>query len=466
MRLFGTSGIRGIYLKDLKPDLFLELGLALATYLGNKGRVLIGGDCRVTTQLFKYSLAVGLMSGGVDTYDAGFIPLPVLAYGIVKHGFAAGAYVTASHNPPEYNGVKVFNSNGLELRSDEEVIIEEYIAKHNFKYVDWTLVGRYDVLAGLNDDYINELSRRLTPRRCAKRIKVLLDTANCVTSLTTPKILNNLGAHVVSINSDVDGRFPGREPEPRPDILERYIPVARALGVDVFLAHDGDGDRLAVIDPTLGFIKQDRIIALIFKYRLMEVGGGDVVISVDCGNAVKEVVEKFGGRVIVGRLGKIHEELIKYNAVLAAEPWKLIDPSWGLWIDSIYQASLIVKIMMEEGMSLRELMADIPDYPQARYSIRVPNELKLELYNYLREYLEVSAPKAANILRVDGLRVDYEDSSWILIRPSGTEAKVRIYSEGRNIKRVEEMINDVLRVSKEFLSSKGLKLVYDGALIP
>lgn len=466
MKLFGTSGIRGVYLKEITPDLMYKLGLALSTFLGNKGNIIIGGDCRLSTQVLKLSLVTGLMAGGITVFDAGLIPIPVLAYGIVKYGCIGGIYVTASHNPPEYNGVKVFNAKGLELRSSDEEYLEELIESSSFKYVDWSSLGSYLILSGLNEEYLEELSSRLMPSEVRRRVKVLLDTANCATSITTPKLLSNLGAHVISINSNIDGRFPGREPEPRPDVLEHYIPAARSLNVDIYLAHDGDGDRLAIIDPVDGFVKQDRVIALMFKYKLIKEGGGYVVASIDCGNAVREVVEKYGGKLIISKLGKIHEALIEHNALMAAEPWKLIDPSWGLWIDSIYQAGLVVKMMIEEGKSINELLRDIPNYPQARYSIKVPSNLKMEVYEHLRNCIESKAPNTARILGIDGLRVDYDDSSWILIRPSGTEAKVRIYAEGKDIRRVKELADDVIRICRDYLKSRGMELELDGALIP
>lgn len=465
MKIFGTSGIRGIYPNEVTPELMLKLGLTLAYYLGNKGDFLVGGDCRLTTQVLKMALTSGLIAGGVNVFDSGLIPLPVLTYGIVKYSLSGGAYVTASHNPPEHNGVKIFDCRGLELSSEDEEVIEGLISEGKFNYVSWSSVGRYSELSGVIDDYLDDLSSRLIPKEFRRRVRVIVDTANCVASLVTPKLLTNLGCEVITLNSSIDGRFPGREPEPRPDVLQPYLRAVKELNVDLFLAHDGDGDRLAVIEPSEGFIKQDRLIALMFKYKLME-RSGKVVASVDCGNAVKEVVSRFNGELIISKLGKIHETLIRSNALIAAEPWKLIDPSWGYWIDSIYQAGLIVKIMVEEGKTLRELLSDIPNYPQARYSIKVPQEVKLGLYQHLRDYLISNLPSNAEVLSIDGLRVDYEDSSWVLVRPSGTEAKVRIYAEARDLSRLKEVVSNLLNVCREYLKVRGIELSFDGALIP
>lgn len=465
MGLFGTSGIRGIYGREITPESALRLGLAISSYLRSKGKVLLGGDCRLTTHVLKLSLASGLTSGGVNVLDAGMIPLPVLTYGVVRNSLSGGIYVTASHNPPEYNGIKIFDSNGVELRSEDEMILEEIIERGLHSYVDWQAVGSYVMFEGLVDDYINDLVAKLMPRRVVKKVRVVVDAANCVTSLVTPKVLTRFGSYVQTLNSNVDGRFPGREPEPRPDVLSPYLSVVRELGGDIFLAHDGDGDRLAVIDPSEGFVKQDRLIALMFKYRLIE-SAGKVVASVDCGNAVKEVVDRYGGELIISKLGRIHEALIKHKAIIAAEPWKLIEPSWGYWIDSIYQAGLIVKIMMEEGKNLKQLMEDIPNFPQARYSIKVAGDLKLGLYEHLRSYLEGISANKEGVIDIDGYRVNYLDRSWILIRPSGTEPKVRIYCEARTVDRLKELTERILSKSKEYLNSKGLKLEVDGMLIP
>ena len=352
------------------------------------------------------------------------------------------------------------------LVSDEEKV-EEILRKRSWELADWDSVGTYDVVGGAVSKYLEELSDKLSPVKKKRTAKVIIDSANGATSLATPKLLKNLGAEVISINSNIDGGFPGRQPEPRPDVLEPFIPVARDLGADVYLAHDGDGDRLAVVDPRTGFIKQDKVIALAAKYRL-SLGGGKVVVSIDCGNAVREVVESLGGELVIVRLGKVHEGLTHYSdAVIAAEPWKLIDPSWGPWVDGIYQAGLIVKLMMEEGKDINSLMSDIPDYPQARYSIRVPEEHKEGLYEALKEFLLSKAPESAEVLTIDGVRVNYEDKSWVLVRMSGTEPKVRIYGEALTVKQLEEIISGLIHKAREYFKLRGIgELEFEGRLIP
>ena len=465
-RLFGTAGIRGRYLEEVTPELAYNVGLAVATYV-NGGSVAVGGDGRLTTPLLKLAVSVGLMTAGADVVDVGLVPLPTLAWYVNRHKRNAGVYVTASHNPPTDNGIKVFRSDGMEFLISDEEKIEEIVSRKAWRLADWDSVGTYEVAGEVISKYLEELSNTLAPKEMRRVPKVLVDTANGAASLATPKLLKNLGADVVTINSNIDGRFPGRYPEPRPDVLEPFIPVAKELGADAYLAHDGDGDRLAVVDPKAGFIKQDRLIALIAKYKLSSVRG-KVVVSVDCGNAVKDIVESMGGELAIVKLGKVHEGLARHgNAVIAAEPWKLIDPSWGAWIDGVYQAGLLVKLMMEEGKDIHALISEVPNYPQARYSIRVPKEHKEGLYSALREYLLSQAPESAEVLTIDGVRINYEDKSWILVRMSGTEPKVRIYGEALAVKKLERMVNELLSRAIEYLRSKGVREPeIEGKIIP
>ncbi len=465
-RLFGTAGIRGRYLKKVSPELAYKVGASLATYLkGNK--IVIGGDGRLTTPLLRLAAGVGSMTSGSNVIDIGLVPLPVLAWSIIKYDGDGGIYVTASHNPPTDNGLKVFNKEGMEFTEAMEIDLETLIFSGGWRTSDWDSVGKREEVLNAVEEYLNQLYSVVKPSLIKLKPKVLVDTANGAPSLATPLILKSMGAEVVSLNSNVDGRFPGRLPEPRPDVLEPFIPVAKSLGTHVFFAQDGDGDRLAVIDPKDGFIKQDRIIALIAKHKLEE-KKGTVIVSIDCGNAVRDVVSDLGGKLAVVKLGKTHEGILRFNdALIAAEPWKLIDPSWGKWIDGIYQAALITKLMMETGKTIGELMSEIPNYPQARYSIATGESLKESIYEVLVNELKGLMKGKEKVLEIDGFRVDFADNSWILIRKSGTEPKVRIYGEAKSVKKLEEIIKSLIGKAVNYARSKGYEEIeVEGKIIP
>ncbi|MFN3268377.1 MAG: phosphoglucosamine mutase [Zestosphaera sp.] len=464
-RLFGTAGVRGRYLKEVSPKIFLYLSATIATYLKARKSV-VGGDARLTTPLLKSSVVAGLLASGSDVIDVGLVPLPVLAWSAKYLRSDLGIYVTASHNPPQDNGLKAFYGTGMEILEEDELRIEELYHNRRWFLVDWDAVGTYTSTT-IIEEYIEELLGKLGTESKMSRIRVLIDTANGAASLVTPKVLTELGAHVFTLNSNVDGRFPGRHPEPRPDILEPLLPIARELGVDVFLAHDGDGDRLAVLSPTKGFVKQDRIIALLAKEILSE-RRGTVVVSIDVGNAVKDVVEAAGGKLAITKLGATHTGILKYSdTVMTAEPWKFVDPGWGAWVDGVYQAAFITKLMIERNSNIDALLKDIPDYPQARISIEVPKELKEEVYENLKTKLLEWRTPDSEILTIDGLRVNYTDKSWLLVRKSGTEPKIRIYGESTTYDNLKKRINELIIEANKTLKKHNLKEAkVDGKIIP
>lgn len=455
-RLFGTAGIRGSYPEEVGPELAYGLGASVA-WVRRAGLIVVGGDGRLTTPILKAMASAGAMAVGADVVDAGLVPMPALPWAVVRLGADAGVYITASHNPPTDNGVKIFRPDGAEFTRAEESEVEEAYFSRSWEPAPWDRVGRLLSGGDLLTQYVEEVADAAEPDVVRGVPKVVVDTANGAASLATPRVLKDIGAEVFSFNSNVDGRFPGRYPEPRADVLEPLLPAARALGADVFLAHDGDGDRLAVLDPAKGFVKQDRIIALLARWKLGE-RGGTVVVSIDVGRAVRDVVESMGGELRVVRLGKLHEGLLEApDAVMAAEPWKFIDPSWGKWIDGVYQAAAIVRMMAEEGKTIGELLADIPDYPQARVSVRVPKAVRDAVYEAVAEGLKASAPEGAEVTTIDGVRVDYPDGSWILVRKSGTEPKIRIYGEAPTLERLERAVEALKREIISLAKERGVR---------
>jgi len=446
-RLFGTAGIRGRYPDKVSPILAYRLGLAVAAYTGFKGRGIVGHDARVTSPTLSRMVAAGLMAGGLDALYVGLVPTPITAYASRSLGGNAGVMVTASHNPPEDNGFKVFQSTGMEYTEDMERELEGLVDEWERLQVEWSRVGRFVDASEVSEEYVAELVSKLSPPAPRHRVRVMVDCANGAASRFTPRILRMIGVSVASLNCHEDGYFPGRYPEPRPDVVEPLLRLAEQDGSWLLLAHDGDADRLAVAEPGKGFVKQDRLIAL---YAEMKLSGrkGSVVVSVDVGRAVEDVVERMGGRIIRAKLGKTHERLLDAgDALLAAEPWKLIDPEWGLWVDGIYQAALLSSLLASKGRRLSELMSGIPDYPSVRLSYRVgSDEAKEEVFKTAAERLEEELRPNAGVLRLDGIRIEFEDRSWILFRKSGTEPKLRIYAEAPSEARLRELVEKAERI--------------------
>jgi len=454
---FGTSGIRGPYPDVVDPKLAFRLGLALAKLAGGRGYVNVGRDTRKTSALLALSLSSGAMAGGANVRDVGLVPTPVLAYSVKELKAKYGAMVTASHNPPSDNGVKLFDWRGMELTRREEEKVEEELAKPE-ELASWSEVGSYEEYGAVGARYVDDLLEFLEAKRRAS-VTVLVDCANGVSSQYTPAALRELGARVVTVNCNFDPLFSGRHPEPRQDVLECYRPVLADLGARALFAHDGDADRLSVLTPRRGFVRQDYVIALFARWKLSE-RRGDVVVSVDVGNSVKEVVEELGGRIVRAKLGKVHEKLEETpSAVLAAEPWKLIDPSWGPWPDGIYQAAALAAKMLEEGGDLDKLLDEIPSYYWSRGSVPVGEELKLAVFEEAKKaLLSKLGGRASSTLEVDGLRLDFDDGSWLLVRPSGTESKIRFYAEASTKERLDELVREAVSSVAEAARKLGAKL--------
>ncbi|MCE4621380.1 MAG: phosphoglucomutase [Desulfurococcales archaeon] len=461
-RLFGTAGIRGRYLEKITPELAYRIGLSVAAYVGGWGSGTVGHDVRTTGPLLAQLAAAGMMAGGLDAIYLGLVPTPVLAYSVPHTRSRAGIIVTASHNPPPDNGLKVFDSDGMEYTRGMEEELEKLLKEDSKKlHASWDRVGRLVQGTEVLEEYVRDLISLMRPQTLRRIPKIAVDCANGAGSWVTPRILREIGARVVSLNCHPDGFFPGRFPEPRPDVMREYMDSVKDLEVEALLAHDGDADRLALIIPGKGFVKQDLLIALFAAEKLRD-RKGSIIVSIDVGREVEEVVEELGGRIIRAKLGKTHEKLRESpGSLMAAEPWKLIDPSWGPWVDAIYQAAWLVKITIEEGRPIYNLIEKLPFYPSARVSIKLySDEDKDRLFSaIMEEVVPVITKDAESITEIDGVRVDYADKSWILLRPSGTEAKLRVYIQALTVARLKDRLTNVMSMLRELADRMGVRIL-------
>jgi len=447
LQLFGTSGIRGS-LRKVTPQLLMGFGLSLATFLENKGEVVVGSDARMSSEALKNALSSGLMSGGCTVADLGLVPLPCLAYTTRKRESKAGVIITGSHNPPQDNGLKCYDGRGIEYTPREEEVLEDLISNEKYKPVDWEKVGNRSQVSNANEEYVEAILRQVA--KVERRIEVLVDCANGTASNVTPIILSKMGCKVVTINASIDGTFPGRLPEPSPENLRNTCRLVREIGADIGIAHDGDADRLAVIDDKGRYVTNDSVLALFAKLLLERHGGGHVVTSIDTSFRIDQVVEKAGGTLERTRLGKTHvilKEKLNADIVLCCEPWKIIDTHWGYWGDAIYATAQLIKLLDESEGSTSELFKEIPDYPQKRIYLPCPDSLKQPTIAVIQQKLS-EEKGVASIWTYDGIRVNYEDNSWVLIRPSGTEPKVRIYCEGVTTKRLNQLSKQSISLVK------------------
>jgi phosphoglucosamine mutase len=421
--------------------LALDLARALSTTLANEGQVLVGSDCRTTSAELRATLLGGLLGGGINALDAGLLPTPVLAFGIQAVAAEAGIMVTASHNPPEDNGMKCYSYEGREYTPDEEEILERLIGKGQFTDVPWDRMGTLQKAPNIIDAYDDRLLGGM--KTFQRRLKVVVDCANGMTYNVTPLILSQMGCEVISLNAQPDGRFPGRLGEPSPANLVTTCEFVRSVRADLGIAHDADGDRLAVIDEKGRYVNNDTVLAFFARLLLQENGPGRIVTSADTSSRIDKVVGSVGGTVERTRLGKTHVLLTQEDRAsirLCCEPWKIIDPAWGFWGDAIYAACKVVQALDCSKGAASALFRGIPDYPQERFFFRCPDELKDAAMMKVSQAM-TSKTEARDISTLDGVRVNFKDDSWTLIRKSGTEPKIRVYCEGRSPKRLRQLVS-------------------------
>ncbi len=444
-KLFGTAGIRGKYLDFVTPHLASKLGFALGHFLKNKGSVAIGYDSRTTRDVLFDAFASALLSSGINVYDLGEVPVTVVGFASL-FSYDASVMITASHNPPEYNGFK-FYRNGREFLRSEESDIEKF-TNQSPSYVKWNFVGSYHK-KDLSIEYMNYLIKFIRNNR--EKLRIAVDCVNGATSRYTPYLLTKLGHTVVSINAQSDGYFPAHLAEPSERNLEDTINIVKELDVDFAIAHDGDGDRIAVITSDGTFINTSRIIALMSSYELSKTKSNLVITTIDTSYAIDFIVSKHNAEVIRTRLGGLVNEIVNQpdkSVAFASEPWKPIFPYLGLWIDGIFGALRLTEMISNSDKSLNELLLEIPNYPMVRKNFYCSEESKDLIFKYISEHLPFVFKEKSSVDLFDGIRINMSNGSWVLIRKSGTEPKIRLYAEASNSSELNSIVSKTENIIK------------------
>ncbi|MDI3475826.1 MAG: phosphoglucosamine mutase [Thermococcaceae archaeon] len=445
-KYFGTSGIREIFNEKLTPDLALSVGKALGTYLDG-GTVVIGKDTRTSGDVIKSAVISGLLSTGVDVIDIGMAPTPLTGFAIKLYGADAGVTITASHNPPEYNGIKVWQANGMAYTPEMEIELEAIMDSGNFKKAPWNEIGTLR-RADPREEYINEALKFV---KLENSYTVVLDSGNGAGSIVSPYLQREMGNRVISLNSHPSGFFV-RELEPNAKSLSALAKTVKAMKADVGIAHDGDADRIGVVDDEGNFVEYEVMLSLISGYMLRKFGKGKIVTTVDAGFALDDYVKPLGGEVIRTRVGDVAvaEELARYGGIFGGEPsgtW--IISQWNLTPDGIFAGALVLEMIDRLG-PISELAKEVPRYVTLRAKIPCPNEKKAKAMEIIaREALKTFDYEG--LIDIDGIRIENSDW-WILFRPSGTEPIMRITLEAHTEEKAKELMEKAKRLVKKAIS--------------
>ncbi|WP_254534821.1 phosphomannomutase [Halomarina litorea] len=447
MDLFGTAGIRGDARTRVTPELALAVGRAAGA---DATELVVGRDGRETGAALVAAVEAGAESAGATVRRVGVVPTPTLAF--ASRG-RRGIQVTASHNPPQDNGLKLF-VDGEEYDGEAERRVEERVAEglEPTTWDEWGDATSFDPLADYRDA-VAAYARQHGPAPDGQT--VVVDCGNGMASLATPQVLRALGAHVVALNANVDGHFPGRPSKPTPETLGDLMAFVADHGNCIGIAHDGDADRIVVVDGDGEVVHEDTVLAIVAEHyvRIADVSDPVVVTTPNASGRIDERVDAAGGRVERVKLGSLHEGIAAAreaggDVVFAGEPWKHIHPYFGPWIDGVASAALLSTLVADRGLpALRE---PVSERPYRKVSVDCPDDAKVKTMELVGKRLPALYPEA-DVNTEYGVRVNFADGSWALVRPSGTEPYVRVYAEsddvdalvGRVVECVESAVADV-----------------------
>lgn len=447
-RLFGTSGVRGLVNADLTPNLTARIGAAIATQSGAK-KALVARDTRISGPMLENALVSGLTSCGVDVTCMGIQPTPALAFVTRKMNMDIGIMITASHNPPQYNGIKIFDCYGMAYSETSQNQIEENLKHEHYAYAEWKNIGRTQHL-----DETQLYSDAITHSvELGKKWHVVVDPGCGATYSLAPKILKTLGCKVTAVNSQPDGFFPARSPEPNEKSLKTVARIVKNVHADIGFAYDGDGDRVIFIGEDGKLANPDCILAAYAGYVTKRNSGGIVVTNVEASMCIEKMVEPHGAKVLRTKVGDIYlSEAIKArNAVFGGEPcgaW--IHPQFHYCPDGILSSALLLKALEDEDKNLIQMVADTPTFQTLRENIVCSNDAKSEVVKRIRDSVGKIFPSYKNLSTVDGIRVSFENG-WILIRASGTEPLVRLTVEGESLKTAKNIMQAGIKSVEQFV---------------
>jgi phosphoglucosamine mutase len=457
--IFGTSGIRRVFQNYsesdvmLTPQMALDVGLAMGTYLNGKANVVIAKDIRTSALPIEYAFISGLVSTGCDVKTLGIITTPTLAMSLRYLNADAGVMITASHNTPEYIGLKFWNPSGMGYVSQQEEEIEKIYNDKAFLNINWDEVGKVTNVEHINDIHIKDIKDRI--KFDGSNLNVIVDPGNGSGCDIVPKLLSAYNVNIMTINAQMDGKFPGRHSEPS---KENLIQLSKFLKTsdqdDIGIALDGDADRVIFLDEKGEIVDPIRLLALMaldyykrYKDRIPK-EKLKVATAVNSSSLLADALRPYGCEVIYTEVGdiKVAEAVKEHGGFLGGETsGTYIWPRTHLGPDSIATIAKVLRMKAESGKKLHELLKDIPNYPyystnfKLKRDIPFTNDINQKIIKEMQEIMDSKGKEVLNLNKMDGVRFDYNDG-WILIRRSGTSPYLRIAGESSiNLEASKEM---------------------------
>ncbi|MFX1490900.1 MAG: phosphoglucosamine mutase [Promethearchaeota archaeon] len=452
-RLFGTQGFRGLVNESLTATVAHNVGLAMAQHLGLENVVGIGWDTRISSEMLAFSVSAGLMSGGCNVQLLGLAPTPLLSFAIPRLELDAGVMVTASHNPPEFNGLKLWGSDGASYTSEMERSVENHYFSTEKPKLSWQNYGSLIPPLDFRPHYIEKLVSQIDIRRIRNHeFTVVVDCGGGAASVVVPELFKTLGLNTELLFCEPDGLFKNRLPEPKEQHLSQLIQRVKETNADLGIAWDGDADRVVLISNTGRYIMGDRVFALATFRRLRELKEKPkrIVSQVATSDVIIDVARMVEAELIITQVGEpnIVQKMKQVNAAIGGEEnGGVIYKGWSWTREGMLTALLILDLIASENRSVEELDQQFPTYYQVKAGLSCENWVKEPL---LKRVVDL-VPTGAECETLDGVKFRYPDG-WVLLRPSGTEPIFRVFAEAQTKSRAQTLVGKGLKLTQDALN--------------
>jgi len=444
--LFGTNGIREVVGDGLTARFVADIVGACAAVHGARGRALVGTDARTSSPALGRVAAGALSMGGIDVVELGILPTPAIQYNVPLLGARFAIIVTASHNPPEFNGIKGIASDGLEFTRETETRVEAAYAAQEFPRVPYNRIGNISSDPNGGTRYVDGILSRINVETVFKKhLNVILDCGNGTSSATSTVMLQRLGARYVSLNATFDGTFPAHNSEPTEANLQGLVKTVRAVGADFGVAHDGDADRAVFVDEKGAYVSGEKILTLLARESIRSHGGGTVVTPVTSSDALAEVIAPFGGKVHYTRVGSpvVTRAMKEVGGVFGGEEnGGVIFAEHQMARDGAMTLAKVMELIASSGKSLSTLLSELPPYHLVKEKVRCPVSLREKVLERVPSMLD--SGKGTDVTTLDGVKVRLTDG-WVLVRPSGTEPIYRIFAESKDQRVADDLAKTTAR---------------------
>ncbi|KAG2480110.1 MAG: Phosphoglucosamine/phosphogalactosamine mutase [Nitrosopumilales archaeon] len=445
-KLFGTNGIRRVFGEDLTLEFVHDITLSIATYFKN-GPILVGYDGRDSSPIIAKIVCAALNYAGINCKNAGLVPTPALEFATKSLGYNGAIMITASHNPPEYNGIKPAASDGVEISREDELIIEDiYFEK---KWIQNTAGwGKSENEDSVIRTYLDGVKSQVDSNRIkSKRFKVALDLGNGAQVVTAPKLCEELGCEVFLVNEKIDGTFPGRGSEPTPENLQKLSDVVKKSGVTLGVAFDGDGDRSIFCDNNGKILTGDKSALLLCKFILEKNPKSKIITCLNSGSNIESIAKESDSQVIRTRVGSVEvsRKMIPINGLIGFEEngGFMYGPHNPVR-DGAMTLALVLDLLSKSDKTLSELVSELPSSFTTKDKIKCSKDEAQKIILALKE----ENPDADT---TDGIKIIFDTKNWLMVRPSGTEPIIRIYAEGDSQENLDKIMSENLQKIKSIL---------------